>query len=61
MKNKMLKEITKKPVVETVMSTIKKRGSVGDSKKGVNLLGIVEKLSQKREKNEDESSDKSTE
>lgn len=31
-----------------VLSALKERGSVGETKKGVHLLGIVKKLSEKR-------------
>jgi hypothetical protein len=37
-----------KAKVAGVMSALKSRGSVGETKKGVNLLGIVKKLSEKR-------------
>lgn len=38
-----------------VMSAIKSRGSVGSAKKGVKLLGIVQKLSAKRAAMKEES------
>ena len=41
------KSIFKKPTVETIISTIGSKAKIGN-KRGVNLLDIVQKLSQKR-------------
>jgi len=43
----------KRPAAEAVVSTIRSRNDVGNVKKGVSLLSIVQKLSQKREKASD--------
>jgi len=45
-----IEEVMKKPNAESVISTIKSRESVGNPKKGINLLSIVQKLTQKRAK-----------
>lgn len=48
------KKIKEKSTVESVLSTLRTRENVGNVKKGVNLLNIVQKLSQKRAKASDE-------
>ena len=45
--------IEKNPA-EAVISTLRSRDTVGNTKKGVSLLSILQKLSQKREKISDE-------
>lgn len=55
-KIKIAKEVIKKPNAETIISTIGSRNNVGNAKKGVNLLSIVQKLSQKRAKASEEES-----
>jgi len=53
---KNIKDTVKKPVVEKIISTLGSRNNVGNAKKGVNLLSIVQKLSQKRAKASEEES-----
>jgi hypothetical protein len=43
-----------------VMSAIKSRGDVGSAKKGVSLLGIVQKLSAKRSAAQEEAGESAT-
>jgi hypothetical protein len=50
-----VKDFKKSPAVKAIISVLKGRNDVGKVKEGVNLLGIVEKLTQKREERKETS------
>jgi len=61
-KKNIVKEAINKPTAKSIISTIGSRSNVGNAKKDVNLLSIVQKLSDKRAKaSEEESPEKSAE